>query len=58
LAQQVIDAGAGEVFVHFLEEFDTGIKEAGAWGLCYIVRHSAGKILNMMLIFQTSLNIY
>lgn len=41
LAQQVLDAGAGELFVHFLEEFDTGIKEAGAWGLSYIARHSA-----------------
>jgi hypothetical protein len=40
-----MDAGAGEVFVHFLEEFDTGVKECGAWGLFYIVKHSAGNLL-------------
>ena len=41
LAQSVVDCGALDALVICLEEFDPGVKEAAAWALGYIARHSA-----------------
>lgn len=42
LAQSVVDSGALRALVQCLEEFDPGVKEATAWALGYIARHSSG----------------
>ncbi len=42
LAQCVVDCGALNALVCCLEEFDAGVKEAAAWALGYIARHSTG----------------
>jgi hypothetical protein len=42
LAQSVVDCGALDSLVICLEEFDPTVKEAAAWALGYIARHSAG----------------
>ncbi|KAM5282402.1 sperm-associated antigen 6 isoform 2-T2 [Hipposideros larvatus] len=43
LAEQnaVVDCGALDTLVICLEDFDPGVKEAGAWALGYIARHNA-----------------
>jgi len=38
-----VESGAVVSLVHCLEEFDPGVKEAAAWALGYIARHSPGK---------------
>lgn len=43
LAQSVVDSGALNALVSCLEEFDPGVKEAAAWAVGYIARHSGGK---------------
>lgn len=45
LARAVIDCGGLDALVICLEEFDAGVKEAAAWALGYIARHSAGSFL-------------
>lgn len=45
LARAVIDCGGLDALVICLEEFDAGVKEAAAWALGYIARHSAGNFL-------------
>ena len=44
LAQSVVDSGALNALVGCLEEFDPGVKEAAAWAVGYIARHSGGMI--------------
>merc|ERR1712176_1456750 len=39
-AQAVVDSGALEALVACLEEFDPSVKEAAAWALGYIARHT------------------
>lgn len=40
--QAVVDSGAVSALVTCLEEFDPGVKEAAAWALGYIARHTTG----------------
>lgn len=44
LAQAVVDSGAVAALVTCLEEFDPGVKEAAAWALGYIARHTTGRM--------------
>ena len=41
LAQNVVDSGALDALVVCLEEFDPSVKEAAAWALSNIAKHSA-----------------
>jgi len=43
LAQAVVACGGVDALVFCLEEFDPGVKEAAAWALGCIARHSACK---------------
>ncbi len=49
LAQSVVDSGALNALVSCLEEFDPGVKEAAAWAVGYIARHSGGKTLMILV---------
>lgn len=40
LAKAVVDSGALEALVVCLEEFDPTVKEAAAWALSYIAKHT------------------
>jgi 3-methyladenine DNA glycosylase AlkD len=61
LAQAVVDSGALDALVTCLEEFDPSVKEAAAWALGYIARHTkelaqtvvdAGAVPLLVLCFQ------
>ena len=41
LAKSVVDSDALEALVVCLEEFDPSVKEAAAWALSYIAKHTA-----------------
>ena len=40
LAQSIVESGALEALVVCLEEFDPSVKEASAWALSYIAKHT------------------
>ncbi len=41
LAKAVVDSGALDALSVCLEEFDPSVKEAAAWALSYIAKHTA-----------------
>ena len=41
LAKAVVDSAALDALVVCLEEFDPSVKEAAAWALSYISKHTA-----------------
>ena len=41
LAKAVVDSGALDSLYTCLEEFDPSVKEAAAWALSYIAKHTA-----------------
>lgn len=55
LAQSVVDCGAVEALVTCLEEFDPSVKEAAAWALGYVARHTPGRSVMMRCVLMAEL---